>query len=222
MPSKFDSIRCVVFDAVGTLIYPNPRVEIVYHQLGHQHGSHLSQEETARNFRHAFKHRGWNPRSSEKIERDCWKKVVSNTFADLDDTESLFVALWNHFAQPSSWAVYDDAPEIFARLFSRGLVTAIGSNFDARLLTIARELTPLNQARAVFVSSQVGFSKPNPRFFRAIEKSLQLGPDQLMMVGDNPVSDIKGASRAGWKTLLLDRHGAPGNGSHLNIIELFT
>jgi putative hydrolase of the HAD superfamily len=85
------------------------------------------------------------------------------------------------------------------------VIAAIGSNFDARLLAIARELPPLNQTHAIFVSSQLGFTKPSIEFFRAIEAELRLQPHELLMVGDDVTNDIEGANRAGWHSTLLDR-----------------
>ncbi|MDA1053784.1 MAG: HAD-IA family hydrolase [Planctomycetota bacterium] len=194
-----------MFDAVGTLIYPNPRAEVVYYELGRQHGSRLTQNEIARNFARVLKRHAYKLRTNEQIERDRWRQIVADVFTDIDESEPLFRQLWNHFARSTSWAVYDDVPDVLAELHALGLITAIGSNFDDRLLAIAKELAPLNQTHAIFVSSQLGFTKPSIEFFRALEAELRLQPHQLLMVGDDVTNDIEGANQAGWHSLLLDR-----------------
>ncbi|MEO8499141.1 MAG: HAD-IA family hydrolase [Planctomycetota bacterium] len=208
--NDFASVRAVVFDAVGTLIYPNPPAAVVYQQLGLMQGSGLSEGEIASNFKSAIRQYPYQPRTNEHIERARWRRIVADVFTDLDDTESLFGQLWDHFARSSSWAVFDDVADALRELHTFGLVTAIGSNFDDRLSAIVPELAPLDQTQATFVSSQLGFTKPAIEFFRAIEAELQLHPHELLMVGDDARNDIAGAAQAGWHGLLLDR-AANGN-----------
>lgn len=210
MASNYTTVRAVVFDAVGTLIYPSPPAAVVYYEVGRQFGSRLVQDDIARNFRGALKRHAYPPRTNEQIERDRWRQIVAGVFTDLDDTESLFCDLWEHFARSTSWAVFEDVPDILNELSARDISTAIGSNFDDRLLAIARDLPPLSQAGKIFVSSRLGFTKPAIEFFRAIESELRLEPHQLLMVGDDVTNDIEGASQAGWHTLLLER-GESGN-----------
>jgi putative hydrolase of the HAD superfamily len=199
-----------VFDAVGTLIYPHPAVPVAYYEFGRQHGSRLTHDDIARNFSGVLKRRVCEPRTNEQIEHRRWRYIVAEVFSDLDETESLFRQLWSHFARSSSWAVYDDVPDVLTELNSLGVITAIGSNFDDRLIAIASELSPLDQMRATFVSSRVGFTKPSIEFFRAIEAKLQLHPSQLLMIGDEARNDREGAAQAGWHSLLLNR-GATGS-----------
>jgi FMN phosphatase YigB (HAD superfamily) len=51
----------------------------------------------------------------------------------------------------------------------------------------------------------VGFAKPDPRIFRLALENLRLAPEQVIMVGDNPKTDIKGAYDLGIRTVRLMR-----------------
>lgn len=51
----------------------------------------------------------------------------------------------------------------------------------------------------------VGFAKPDPRIFRLALSNLRLAPEQVIMVGDNPKTDIKGARDLGMGTVRLMR-----------------
>lgn len=51
----------------------------------------------------------------------------------------------------------------------------------------------------------VGFAKPDPRIFRLALRNLQLAPEQVIMVGDNPKTDMKGAHDLGIGTVRLMR-----------------
>ena len=50
---------------------------------------------------------------------------------------------------------------------------------------------------AILISEEMGFAKPDPRFFRAACAAIGLTPADLLCVGDNPVTDIGGALSAG-------------------------
>ena len=84
-----------------------------------------------------------------------------------------------------------------------GLVVAVASNFDERLLAIAPRLDPLARAAAVFPSSEIGWRKPAAEFFRHLEARLGRPPAQLLYVGDDPELDVAAAANAGWQARLV-------------------
>ncbi|WP_439142641.1 HAD hydrolase-like protein [Pseudooctadecabacter sp.] len=45
------------------------------------------------------------------------------------------------------------------------------------------------------------YGKPHTPVFRAVERSMNVVPDRLLMVGDSLEHDISGAAKAGWATL---------------------
>jgi len=51
--------------------------------------------------------------------------------------------------------------------------------------------------RALLISEELGFAKPDPRFFQAAVEAIAVPPGELLCVGDNPASDIDGARSAG-------------------------
>ncbi len=194
-----------MFDAVGTLIYPTPSVAVAYQQLGVQHGSKLNQQEIGRSFRLAIRRHNQSRQTSELLERQRWQHIVSDVFTDIQDSTTLFHELWDHFAQPSNWSVFDDVAPTFTALHAAGIQIAIASNFDTRLIEITKQLPPLDQIQHIFVSSRLGFAKPTVEFFRTIEQQLDLPPSQLLMVGDDQLNDFEGAANSGWHSVLVRR-----------------
>jgi len=61
----------------------------------------------------------------------------------------------------------------------------------------------------VFVSSDLGVEKPDLRFFAAVLAGLQLPPQQVVMVGDKYVNDVRGAKAAGLWTVWFNPQGGP-------------
>lgn len=207
------SIRAVLFDAVGTLIVPDPPVLDAYLAAGRRHGSRLARRQVADGFKRAYARqerldrvRG-NGRTDESGEQRRWRKIVAEVFPDVVG-ESLFADLWRHFSRPEHWRLVEDAAAGWQALAEGGLVVGVASNFDARLRTILDGL-PLAPAAGehVFISSEIGFRKPRREFFGAIERRLGLAPGELLLVGDDPANDFHGARRCGWEAVLVGRGG---------------
>jgi putative hydrolase of the HAD superfamily len=207
------NVCCVLFDAVGTLIYPNPPVAEAYQAVARQLGLDLSATEIARRFVAAFAREfaasGLSrPPTSEAFERDRWRRIVAGVLTELSPADEAFERLWRHFAQPVSWRVFDDVSPTFSDLASRGLCVGIASNFDNRLHGIVHGVPALSACTRTFVSSEIGYSKPDPRFFAAVAAQLGLPAEEIMLVGDDRVNDYEGALAAGWQAVLVER-GAP-------------
>lgn len=61
-------------------------------------------------------------------------------------------------------------------------------------------------ARFIIVSEEQGYAKPDPRIYRDALNALGLpSPDEVMFVGDNPVTDIAGAGAFGMRTAWVSR-----------------
>lgn len=54
-------------------------------------------------------------------------------------------------------------------------------------------------------SIDVGFKKPDPKIFQLTLNQLELSPEEVIMVGDNPRMDIQGAHELGMATVRLMR-----------------
>jgi len=69
-----------------------------------------------------------------------------------------------------------------------------------------------SQFERIFVSSRIGYAKPDRRIFDAALHSHGLTPAQALHVGDSEIYDLDGARQAGLKGVLIDRRknsGAP-------------
>ena len=66
-------------------------------------------------------------------------------------------------------------------------------------------LVPYLDANAIYISEQVGISKPNPKLYaHALEKH-NLDPTRVMYVGDNPAHDVVPARSIGMPTAWSSR-----------------
>lgn len=106
---------------------------------------------------------------------------------------------------------YPDALSTLRRLSKtsliRGVITAGLSVKQAEKLIrlgIHGYFTP----NALFISEQIGISKPNPKFFARACDDVGIKPLETMYVGDKPLMDIDPANEIGMITVRCRRKGA--------------
>lgn len=212
--------KAILFDAVGTLLEADPPVAIAYRDAARSLGIELATSEVKSRLAAAMRRDrtvGFTgtgaaalqlPPTSEAIEHARWQRVVAEVFeTSCELTEELFTKLWQHFADPASWRLAADARQVIETLValqsdSRPVI-GLASNFDARLLPLCQALAPLEKLAPIFISSQCGYPKPDPRFFRHVEQHLGCRSDEVVLVGDDFYCDAVGAASAGWQVIWL-------------------
>ena len=219
-------MKAFVFDVVGTLVEPWPRVSRAYAIAGHRHGIELAEDLIAKRFAIAWQRQesidaAGTPAfaTSRARELERWRGIVEDVFAHVPASDAIFADLWEHFASPESWRplpegvrLMEDAKRsgavvagaaLVRAAVDAGLVVALASNFDERLLAIAPVVAPLTLADHVFASSELGWRKPAPEFFREVERRLGRAAEELVLIGDDPALDIEAARRAGWQAVSI-------------------
>lgn len=71
-------------------------------------------------------------------------------------------------------------------------------------------LVDLLDPEAIFISDQVGISKPNPKLYAVAARRLGLEPSRCMVVGDNLANDIAPARHLGMRTVWAFRAAKEG------------
>jgi putative hydrolase of the HAD superfamily len=218
------AIRFVLFDAVGTLIYPDPPVAVAYQSAGEKLGISLTTTEIQARFRAAYARvfRGASDLATdERRERDRWRTVVVEVFAQWPHlVDDLLERLWQHFAQPENWPLFADVVPTLSALQARGYELGVASNFDARLRQVIAHHPPLQACRHVFVSTELGHAKPSAAFFAAAQSQLRAQPQEIMLVGDDFENDVAAPRRCGWQAIELGREGAPPPGGIRSLTDL--
>ena len=202
-PRMMTSPRWIIFDAADTLLRPNPSVAEVYHDVAAKHDVAMSVAEIRAQFGPAIRRQFADEISNEVVDRQRWRALVFDVLRT--DKTQIFEELWEHFARPASWELFDDVEPTWNYLNEAGFRLAIASNFDARLLNIVQANPILASTRQVFLSSQLGYRKPSRRFFAEIETRLACDASELTLVGDSRVADFEGARNAGWNAFHLVR-----------------
>jgi len=200
------AVRAIVFDVVGTLVEPHPAVAEAYRAAGLRHGVDLDVVAIGHRFRSAWTRQemldaaATPPFATDQgRERRRWREIVADVFGNEPASDAIFADLWDSFARPSAWRPLPGGRELVRDALDAGLVVALASNFDERLVPLAAALEPLSWAERIFVSAEIGWRKPAVEFFRAVEGRLGLAAHEVLIVGDDPELDVAAGRRAGWQ-----------------------
>ncbi len=206
-------IEGIVLDAVGTLIEPHPPVAEAYAQAAERQGVTLETTVVRARFREFFRRDETSDQlgsleTNEVVEYQRWRRIVTSVLAEVPDPEQAFRELWQYFGTSEAWRCFGDVVPLLDSLRAEGLSVCIASNFDSRLRNVVSglsELRPLSEQ--VVISSEVGYRKPHPAFYEAVETLCGIPAEKLLSVGDDVENDVLGALRSGLRGVWLDRGG---------------
>jgi putative hydrolase of the HAD superfamily len=217
----------VLFDAGGTLVHVTPSVGAVYAEQAKPFGVIVDPAEVDVAFFEVFPIRrghsdGLSPfHTSEEHEHAWWRELVEAVFArvnrlrDFDGRfNEYFDVLFEHFAHPDPWSVYDDVIPTLDTLKTQGTRLAIASNWDSRLPRVLQGVGLADYFELVLTSAEVGYSKPHRTFYESALDRLGLPADRMVYVGDSVENDIEGAATVAMTAYLIDRKGKHSDQPH--------
>jgi len=97
---------------------------------------------------------------------------------------------------------FDDVIPLLSALRAAGVVTGIithGWTTKQSEKIVRLGLLPHLEPRAVFISEQLGISKPNPKIYALALRDLELEAPEAMYVGDSPSHDVTPPKSLGMK-----------------------
>ncbi|MFM7317498.1 MAG: HAD-IA family hydrolase [bacterium] len=219
-------VRAIAFDAVGTLIEANPSVATAYQKAASNAGVELDINTIKSRFYTTFSSdcSGADHRTDEQNERVRWRKIVGQCLPELTESKAdiVFAELWEHFASPTNWRLFDDVAQLITNISELNLKMCVASNFDSRLRTVWAELKGVDVlSNHLVISSEAGVRKPGEEFYRVVANHLDEKPADILFVGDDWVNDFKIPGELGFQTIFLDRQGKSGQSTSIkNMNEL--
>ncbi|ARK30691.1 HAD family hydrolase [Halalkalibacter krulwichiae] len=108
--------------------------------------------------------------------------------------------------------VYEESFQILDELkgnYQLLLLTNGSPDLQNTKLTITPELVPYFDH--IIISGAFGRGKPDPSIFDHALEKMAMTKDEAIMVGDNLMTDILGASRVGMKSVWINRHNKERN-----------
>lgn len=151
-----------------------------------------------------------DPDSTRDLSADAHRRVFHRLLDDGPGVDAgLGDALYARLLD--TWHAYDDAVPVLADLRAAGIRIAVLSNVGVPVQHVLDREGLTAYADATVLSWQVGSVKPGPEIFERALADLDLGPDDVLMVGDSGKDDA-GAAHLGIRTLILPRTAGPVHG----------
>jgi putative hydrolase of the HAD superfamily len=212
----YDSVRTVLFDFDGTLVFHEPDSNELISTFLEGIGQPLSKEDELEGRR--TRHRYFvDPEIRGQLERfspdQFWQHFNHHLLSamgvegDLDQLarELTAYATSAEFRYHCPSEGYQTLIELRSRGYQLGLITN-RENVD-RFYEILDLMELRRHFEVVLASGEIGISKPDPSIFQIALDRLGATAGQSIYVGDNYWADVVGAERAGITPVLLDPRG---------------
>tara|TARA_R110002126_G_scaffold11114_26_gene50514 strand:- start:69 stop:797 length:729 start_codon:yes stop_codon:yes gene_type:complete len=108
---------------------------------------------------------------------------------------------------------FDDVVPLMEALHDAGIIIGVithGLTIKQAEKILRLGLVHLIDPAAIFISDQIGISKPNPKLYTTALKRMGLSPEEALYVGDNLEHDIAPAKSLGMHTAWSTRAAKPG------------
>ncbi len=140
--------------------------------------------------------------SSSELREIRWNRVFKALNIDRCDGASFEARFREQLSKTTN--PIEGAEEILSYLSKKYRLCAASNAYlfqqNARLVKAGFR----NYFEKVFTSNEIGFEKPDRRFFEFCTSSLGIkNPNEVIMIGDSVHADIIGAKKAGLKTLQI-------------------
>ena len=100
-------------------------------------------------------------------------------------------------------------PELFRTLKASGKLLAVICNTNMTDGAVVHEALAHHGLASYLdeeiYSNEIGIAKPDPQIFAALAQRVQVDREQIVHVGDNPITDVQGATASGFSAILYDR-----------------
>jgi putative hydrolase of the HAD superfamily len=90
------------------------------------------------------------------------------------------------------------------------LATNAGASITPEVLLALKRVGADKYFSGIFLAKEIGYEKPDLKFFTAIIERLGLPPSSIVMIGDNYQKDCIGGKNAGLRTALFNVDGKTG------------
>jgi putative hydrolase of the HAD superfamily len=203
--------RCLLIDAMGTLIALQPPAPRLARELDQRFGLEVTAAQAERaiaaeiRYYRSHMNEGRDDRTVAELRRRCAAEMRS-ALPDLSNVGEQ--ALTDALIASLQFALFDDAREALQAARQHGLRVVVVSNWDSSLAQVLERVGLADVIDGVVSSAAVGAAKPDPAIFEAALALARVAAGEALHVGDSLEHDIAGARAAGIAAVWLNRDGA--------------
>jgi putative hydrolase of the HAD superfamily len=199
------NIKGIVFDLDHTLFSRYASFEALQDVFYNTLKEYLSEKVSPRDLCTAiidgdkkYLYKGWDHIARYVFGLGYFKKPMSE-----NDFTKMVIGCFKEKAVP-----FDFTIPMLELLKKNGYKIGLITNGDSEVQRSKLKLLNLeNSFDEIIVGGEFGVNKPDPSIFKEMSKRLSIPANQLIYVGDHPVFDIDGATKAGYKTIWVKSNG---------------
>ena len=165
-----------------------------------------------RDTRHLRENDGW----WKSCEDEFVKMYIASGFTQ-QQAEEMAPLIRTYVVDIANHRLHDDALAVLLQLKERGYRNYILSNNFPELPQMITDMGLDKFFDGCVVSARVGFAKPRKEIFE-YARNFADNPQRCIMIGDNPVDDIRGAKESGFDTVLVNNRHPEYNGDYCDYI----
>ena len=144
--------------------------------------------------------------SFEQLRIERMKTLFNDYHVNISDKEAIEIYNIYQNEYEKNWKLFDDAKEILEN-FKNKYKLAIITNGDSNQQRKKIKYTGLNDYFSdIFISSEVGYSKPEKEIFEIACKKINLNPENCIMIGDKYNVDVEGSLNVGMHGIWVNRN----------------
>jgi putative hydrolase of the HAD superfamily len=118
------------------------------------------------------------------------------------------MAEWEHV----EWIPFmEDALKIISPKYICCIASNAGHSDSALMHKALKRVRADKYFHYFFTSKDLGYEKPDPRFFRKIAEEIKIDPSECVMIGNIYEKDISGAKAVGMKTVFFNEKHSAGD-----------
>ena len=208
--------RCLLIDAMGTLVKLEPPAPALRRELAHRFGIEVSLAQVQRAvaaeiaYYRAHMQDGRDAAGVQELQLRCAEALRSALSGSRRlrgiDGASLTAALLASLR----FRVYDDARPALEAARERGERVIVVSNWDASLAGVLARVGLGALLDGVVTSAAAGARKPQPAIFEQALELAGVAAERAVHVGDSLEEDVAGARAAGIAAVWVNRPRPPG------------
>jgi len=144
-----------------------------------------------------------NGRSWWEFHEEFFERILTSNHISESEAKRMSVLVRNKYLNPEKWFLFDDTISVLEQLNSAGYECFILSNHTPELEMLVDYLGLNPLIKKTYNSAHIGYEKPNSQIYKFLINDLQVSPTEIIMVGDNYISDITGARSNGLNAILV-------------------
>jgi len=112
----------------------------------------------------------------------------------------------------------ETALKVLAQNYTCVIATNAGHSGTGEMIAALQRIDANKYFRYFFSSKELGYEKPDPRFFIAVTEKSGLKPERCVMTGNLYEKDIVGAKEAGMQTIFFNEKNIRGKYPKADVI----